>query len=86
MLDGKGGVQATDVIAPMETIARIPRSLLLQPIEVQCEGKAGWAASLTAAALVAQNDECETPVAAQFFYYLVLHVVYNNKKDARRAP
>lgn len=63
---GKGGVCATEFIAPMEVIARIPRALVLQPAEVKSERaleQAGWASGLTAGALTALHSG-DTPLKA----------------------
>jgi len=48
---GKGGVFASEPIAPMEVLARIPRALVLRPVAVDADD-ASWAAELTAAALL----------------------------------
>ena len=62
---GKGGVFATETIAPMEVLARIPRNLVLQPAAMTNERAletAGWAAELTAAALTALHAESDSPI------------------------
>ena len=61
----KGGVYSSEPIAAFETIARIPRVHVLQPVDVQCEGKAGWAAGLVAAALTAVHGDASDGTAKQ---------------------
>ena len=54
---GKGGVFATESVAPMEVLATIPRALLLSPAKGVGDG---WAAELTAAALMSLHGNEET--------------------------
>ena len=46
---GKGGVVATEAIAPMEVVARIPRSVVLSATEPP--SSSSWPSALTRAAL-----------------------------------
>ena len=60
---GKGGVVAAEPIAPMEVIARIPRSLIIQAGE-QVDAKVpSWAADLTAASLAAPSGPLASDAA-----------------------